>query len=177
MIGLRNPMGMAIDKDGNVAVSNYDHNTVTRYSPAGEYLGVFINSGLTNPIALAYDSSGNMFVANMKGDSITKYTPAGGYLGIFASSNLFGPRGLAFDAMGNLFVGNNLGNTITNTAFSGFGQPMDFKVDSTGDIWVLDEGAGLEGPFFPRPMGTGFSGLEAPDYSSPVAVTQRSLTV
>jgi DNA-binding beta-propeller fold protein YncE len=42
-------MGIAFDEAGNFYVVNHGSNSVLKFSPKGENLGVFINTGLNKP--------------------------------------------------------------------------------------------------------------------------------
>jgi DNA-binding beta-propeller fold protein YncE len=92
--GLSNPLGVALDREGNLFVSNTGgafQNTIHKFSAAGEDLGVFASTGLAFAARLAIDSSGNLYAANMQplpgaaAGSIRKFSPAGQDLGNLAT--------------------------------------------------------------------------------------------
>ena len=55
--------GLAVDKAGNLHVSEYDNNTVQKFT-AGTLTPITIGTGLNKPMDLSLDSSGNVFVVN-----------------------------------------------------------------------------------------------------------------
>jgi sugar lactone lactonase YvrE len=90
--GLSNPLGVALDGDDNLFVSNTGgafQNTIRKFSAAGQDLGAFAATGLAFAARLAIDLTGNLYAANMQqlpdaapGEySIRKFSPAGQDLG------------------------------------------------------------------------------------------------
>jgi DNA-binding beta-propeller fold protein YncE len=82
--GLRTPFGLAFDTAGNLYVSNNRSNTIEKFSPTGEDLGVFASTGLHSPLGMMFDRSGNLYVANVRTNTIEKFSPTGQDLGVFA---------------------------------------------------------------------------------------------
>jgi len=111
LMGLGCPAGVAFDRSDNLFVSDICGSVIRKYSPTGEYLGIFAASGLSNPGALAFDDRGNLFVANTDNggpfrNTVRKFSATGADLGSFASAGLHFPSGLAFNARGELLVSN-----------------------------------------------------------------------
>jgi hypothetical protein len=88
--GLNQPLGLALDRSGNLYVANVADGTIRKFSPTGQDLGIFASTGLRFPAGLAFDRSGNLFVANgqqrpgQTDYSIRKFSPTGQDLGDFA---------------------------------------------------------------------------------------------
>jgi len=59
-------------------------NTIRKFSPAGQDLGVFAATGLAFAARIDVDIAGNVFAANMLQFSIRKFSPTGEDLGDFA---------------------------------------------------------------------------------------------
>src|SRR5207248_760238 len=97
--GLYSPAG----PNANLYVSNYNGDTIEKYSSTGIDLGMFANTGLNNPTGLAFDSAGNLYAANRDTNRIEKFSPTGS---VFANTGLNQPYGLAFDSTGNLYAAN-----------------------------------------------------------------------
>ena len=57
--GLNGPIGLAIDKAGNVYVANYLGDTIEKFNPGGVG-SVFANTGLNGPHGLAFDRAGSI---------------------------------------------------------------------------------------------------------------------
>src|SRR5262249_14286665 len=88
--GLSAPLGIALDRAGNVYVSNTAGafpNTIRQFSPNGEELSEFASTGLAFASRLAIDPAGNVLAANerqLSGTnlySIRTFSPAGQDLG------------------------------------------------------------------------------------------------
>lgn len=140
-----NPMGVAVDKAGNVFVAEYSNHTIRRIEPNGQTSLFAGKPGVSGSIDgkgtdarfwvpghLAMDSGGNLFVA--ENCSIRKIT-ADGMVSSFAgrpyecttpvngqgTAAMFGYiRGLAIDANDNVYVSDgDLGQTIRKISSSG----------------------------------------------------------
>ena len=92
--GLAIPFGLAFDGAGNLYVANSLSNTIEKFSPTGQDLGVFASTGLDGPLGLMFDSDGNLYVANRDSATIEKFSPTGEDLGVFAHTG-GGPHFLA----------------------------------------------------------------------------------
>jgi sugar lactone lactonase YvrE len=145
---LNNPVGLAIDKTGNVYIAD-DHNHVVRkVTPAGiistfagnDTLGYSGDGGpataaeMNNPIGLAIDSTGNLFIADDINNNIRMVNPAGiistyvatdtarGYSGDggpATAAHLFLPRHIGCDRYGNLYISDLANNVIRMVAATG----------------------------------------------------------
>lgn len=102
------PLGVAVDKAGNVYVSNDSDRFVEKFSPTGVDLGVFasfpIRFGGGTAGGLAFDSAGNLYLGeDFAGGLIHKFSPTGVDLGPFVqqapNASSFA---MAFDSHGNL---------------------------------------------------------------------------
>jgi DNA-binding beta-propeller fold protein YncE len=93
-IGFQAAYGLALDRDGNIYVSNNAGNTVEKFAPDGTNLGVFASSGLNAPLGIMFDRSGNLYVANEGNNTIERYSHNGTDLGVFATTHE-GPHFLA----------------------------------------------------------------------------------
>ncbi len=113
------PSGIAIDKSGNIYVSNYGNGTVVEVTPAGAV--TLFAAGFDGPYGLAFNAAGDLFVSNSNSNTVDEVTPTG--MKSTFVSGLSDPTGLAFDASGNLYVGDGNGN-------NGFGSVA--KVTPTG---------------------------------------------
>jgi len=145
--GLNNPGGLAFDASGNLYVSNFSGNTISKVTPAG-VVSTFVSSGIDGPVPLAFDASGDLYVGLEYGNTVSKVTP-GGVVSTFVSSGLDNVSGLIFDTSGNLYVANLGANTVSkvtpggvvSTFASGFNQPTSLAFDASGDLYVLNGGS------------------------------------
>jgi sugar lactone lactonase YvrE len=133
------PMGIAIDGNGAVFVSDNHNNTIRRIDPSGLVTTPFgvssIFSGsadgfgndarFANPAGLVFDQAGNLYVADVNNHAIRKISPAGEVTTLAGSPQAYGgldglgraatfhfPYGLAIDHQGNIFVADKGSHTI-----------------------------------------------------------------
>ena len=152
------PQGVAVDKTGNLYVTDTNNQTVRKISPAGvvtTLAGTAGNTGSADgnggdaqfdlPSGIAVDGSGNVYVADSNNQTIRKITPDGmvttlaGSAGIHGSSDGKGsaarfssPQGVAVDGAGNIFVADTNNQTIR-------------KISATGEVTTLAGAAGVLG--------------------------------
>ena len=142
--GLNSPMGLTVDKLGNVYVSDFvagvGPGKVTKFSSSGGFLTT-ISGNLAWPGQIAVDNGGNLYVTNASGNMINKYNSAGVYQGIFA--NGLGPNnyGLAYDSTSNTFYqatfgpGSNGFGAIQR--FNAAGQSLGFLATGQPNAYFL----------------------------------------
>lgn len=152
--GLFNPLGIALDSEGNIYVSNgegqFSFGTVTvtleasitvysagstgNVAPIRTITGN--DTGLYYPQGIALDSSGNLYTegyVNGGGDGVNAYaagsngdvSPLTSIIG--ADTGLAGPNGIVVDAGGRLYVSNSGGGP------TGGGSVTIYAAGSTGD--------------------------------------------
>jgi streptogramin lyase len=152
--GLSGPQGLAIDGSGNVWVTNFTGNSVTRLSSLGAPLSGasgYTGSGINSPFGIAVDGSGNAWIANFGNNSVTEITNSGTFLsgsGGYIVGGLNHPRGVAIDGNGNAWIANFSGNSIakltsTGSAASGspfigggLNGPYNLAIDGSGNAWI-----------------------------------------
>jgi 6-phosphogluconolactonase (cycloisomerase 2 family) len=155
--GLQNPVGVALDPDRNVYVTNeqsllsYQYFAVTVYAAGAPGNAPPIQTitgsktGLSGCVGIAVDANGNIYVANNSG-SVTVY--AAGANGNVApirtisggSTGMDEPTGIALDASNNIFVANNGDNSVTVYAKGANGNVAPIRTIRGGRT-------GMEGAF------------------------------
>jgi sugar lactone lactonase YvrE len=76
--GVPHPVGIAIDKSGNVYVANrLTSSDVVVYPPGSKTPSRAITDGVTSPVAIAVDASGILYVANITEANVQEYMPGG----------------------------------------------------------------------------------------------------
>ncbi|MBN9388718.1 MAG: SMP-30/gluconolactonase/LRE family protein [Chloroflexi bacterium] len=130
--------GLAIDKQGRVFVTEQRNNKVEIYSPDGQFIKSWGESGgnpgqLTWPEALAIDPAGFVYIANSGINRVEKFDLDGhfitGWGGNGSAPGLFkGPNGIALDSKGNVYVTDAINNRVQKFDADGkflqqWGQP------------------------------------------------------
>lgn len=154
------PYALAIDGAGNVWVTNYSGNNLSKFSAIGAPLSGssgFSGGGLLFANAIAIDSSGNAWVPSSASGQvarITKFSPSGAVLSGssgYTGSDILAPSSIAFDPSGDAWVANySFLNNISefNSAgapisgamgYPGAGnEPIAVAIDTSGDAWVAN---------------------------------------
>ncbi|HWZ03178.1 MAG TPA: NHL repeat-containing protein [Mucilaginibacter sp.] len=140
MVRFDNPYGIAVDKDGNVFLSDWDKDQIKKVSPDGK-VSLYAGTGDRGfkdgqadsatfylPEGIALDQKGNLYVADTYNNRIRKITPdgivstlagktkKGSANGKGAAASFSHPDGIAVDKNGNVYVadvGNNKIRKIT----------------------------------------------------------------
>lgn len=126
-----NPMGVALDKTGNIFVSDSSNNRVRKITPDGTVTtlagsgepGDSDGSGTSvsfyKPLGLAIDNNGTIFIADTNNNRIRKLEPNGKVTTI---------------------AGSDSGNKDGNGTNAFFYKPAGITVDNSGNIYVTDIG-------------------------------------
>ena len=130
---LDKPNGIAIDKAGNLYVSDTDNHRIRKITPKGKTSilagstegfadGIGSAAQFSGPSDIAIDASGNLYVADRRNNRIRKITPKGEVstlAGSGYSQDFDYPSGIAIDAAGNLYVADKKNNRICKITSAG----------------------------------------------------------
>jgi sugar lactone lactonase YvrE len=134
-----NPWGMTVDSSGNVYVADSYNSLIRKITSTGVVTtlaggawtftdGTGTAAGFAIPTAVAVDSSGNVYAADTFSNSIRKIT-SGGVV-----------TTLAGGGSGTWFYGNAPGSINGTGSAASFNSPEGLAIDSSGNIYVADEG-------------------------------------
>ena len=158
------PSGIAIDKAGDVYVSDEWLNHITRYDKDGNFLSKWGKSGsgdgeLHRPSGIVLDSQDNLVVVDSANNRVQKFTKDGKFLTQWGSQGsgdgqFDSPWGITLDRDDNVYVADWKNHRVQkfspDGAFlrkyglgsgNGSGEldhPTDVAVDDDGDVYVVD---------------------------------------
>ncbi|HUB98464.1 MAG TPA: S8 family serine peptidase [Solirubrobacterales bacterium] len=165
---LKNPQGLAVDKEGNLWVADWGNNQVRKFSPSGELLLSFGSAGsgpgqFSGPEGIAFTPDGKLWVTDSGNSRVQEFDATGKYLGQFgsygtASGYFVEPQGIAVAANGDIWVSDPRYNRIEQFSSTGsfiravgavgyngngqteFSYPAGIAIGEDGRVWVVDQG-------------------------------------
>lgn len=130
--GLPQSIGLDWDAAGNLYVSSFQNNQVTRFDSEGKDQGLFINSQTTGPTNIWFDDSGNLLVNDWRAGEIYKFNNTGEFIETFASG-LSQVEGVSTLSDGSVLIGN--GGTGAVKLYGADGTFIeDFVAARLGDL-------------------------------------------
>jgi sugar lactone lactonase YvrE len=102
------PVGLAIDKSGNLYVGDALQNAVWEVPSGSTTPSKLSLDGLNDPVGLAIDPSNNLWVANNASSTVLGFHLGDDSAFATITSGLSGPYSIAFEKNGTLFVGSSL---------------------------------------------------------------------
>jgi streptogramin lyase len=141
------PAGVAVDKKGNVYVTNEGTNTVTVYAPGSGSPSLTISSGISSPYGIGVDSTGNVFVSNLGTNEVTAYAAGQTTPYETINFNAYGQAvGIGVDAGDNVWVACDSSNgvfeilagssNVQNSGLTSLGGPISVAFGKKDIIYV-----------------------------------------
>jgi sugar lactone lactonase YvrE len=120
------PVGLAIDKSGNLYVGDALQNAVWEVPNGSTTPSKLSLDGLDDPVGVAVDPSNNLWVANNGNSTVLGFHLGDSSAFVTITSGLSGPYSIAFEKSGTLFVGSSLHYPGDVTAYkSGSTTPFE----------------------------------------------------
>ena len=163
---LSEPTGVVIGPNGNIYVTDSNHNQVKIYSPSGTLLSQFGERGtgdgqLKYPWGVAVDTQGYIYVVDYNNNRVQKFNPDGTYNSQFGTEGTENgqfdhPQGIALDGSGQIYVTDTGNHRVQkfnqdgtyNSQFGEYGtgdgqflDPDGIAIANDGSIYVSDYGA------------------------------------
>ena len=145
------PMGVTLDVNGNILVSDVWETRINKYAPNGTCVGLFGDYGtFDKPSGMATDCDGNIYVVD-DSSVIKKLAPTGELLGTIGGFELI--LNVDVDGRGNVYTADNANHSVHKIAANGtpsisfgtfgsdnglFNRPFGASADSAGNIYVAD---------------------------------------
>jgi sugar lactone lactonase YvrE len=149
------PLGLAVDRDGNIFVADATNCVIRRVTQAGVVTtvagtphlggtsdGIGSAARFRNPSALAFDDANDLYIADTGNNSIRKMAPDG-FVSTLAGGQHYGSQ----DGAGSL---------------AQFNTPLGVAADRSGNVYVADEGNHEIRRISPMGVVTTFAGNPAP---------------
>jgi DNA-binding beta-propeller fold protein YncE len=161
---LRNPIDLAVTKDGKIFVTDSDHNRIQVFSSEGDFLFAFGKSGnkegqFQSPVGIAADSHNYVYIADLYNQRISVFNQAGAFQYNISVTGASGqtsiPTAIAIDNKDKIYIIDRRDNTVKKInkngevllSFGGLGKqngqfeyPLGLCVDDKGRIIVSDTG-------------------------------------
>ena len=104
------PRGVAFGMSGDVHVTGYNSNSVTVFTPSGQFVRKYDQTHLSSPEGIAIDSVGYSLVVNYRSDSLSIYDPSGRF--IHSIEGFSYPHGVSISPDGSVWVADYSNNRL-----------------------------------------------------------------
>lgn len=152
---LERPLGVAVDKEGNVWVIDRTNRRVEEFSESGQFVRQFGKSGtgngeFTDPCGIAISPAGNIVVSDMTNNNVQIFSPTGTFIrkittdpGVFQDPYAIAPgQGDMALWISDIAAHKVYGFSETGALLKTLSQPMNvpsgLATDTAGTLWVSD---------------------------------------
>ena len=104
------PFGVAFGMSSDVHVTAHNSNSVTVFTPSGQFVRKYDQTHLSTPLGIAIDSAGYSLVANHGSGSLSIYDPSGTFIHSIGGFN--GPIGVSVSPDGSVWVADRSNNRL-----------------------------------------------------------------
>ena len=104
------PFGVAFDMSGDVHVIGHSSNSVTVFTPSGQFVRKYDQTHLSLPAGIAIDSADYSLVVNFSSNSLSIYDPSGTF--IHSIGGFSGPIGVSVSPDGSVWVADRSNNRL-----------------------------------------------------------------
>lgn len=102
--GINRAIGLDWDSKGNLYVSAFNLDTVTKYDQDGIDKGIFISGPFEGPTNIWFDENDNLYILNWLESNVKRYDSTGTFIEDFIE-DVFLPEGFSFLPNGNILIG------------------------------------------------------------------------
>lgn len=110
-VGVPQSIGLDWDSNGNLYVSSYSGDNVSRFGPSGNDLALFVTSNLAGPTNIWFNANGDLLVSDYDGTVVKRFNSNGVFQNNFATG-LSQSEGVDFFPNGNLLIGNGATHSV-----------------------------------------------------------------
>jgi sugar lactone lactonase YvrE len=147
------PTGLSVNDEGDIWVIDRENYRIQEFTESGEYLRQTGSEGTGHgefdyPENVAVDSVGDVWVLDGDNLTIQEFNQHGEYVDGFASP--FGGSNIAVDSSDHIWLANSYthkieefsetGGKLGEFALEGEGKPSGLAFDSSGDLWLTNNG-------------------------------------
>ena len=148
------PAGVAVDRDDNIYVSDYNDHKVRKFTSNGDFLGTQINKQFNRPVGIGCNETNDrLYVCEEMNNQIKALNPDLIFHSTISDTELRKPLDVSFDNIGNAYVANYSGHNVMvfqsngkllrtfGTHGSGPGQltsPAAIAVSNTDTVYVVE---------------------------------------
>ena len=156
------PVGIAIDKNGNLYITDWENDRIQKFSSEGRLLKVIPGKDselkIDGPVGIVLDQNENIIVVEQFNNRVHKISPEGKSLNLIGKEGsgpgeFLNPRGIAIDKDDNIYVVDTGNNRIQKFSsdfkfIKQFGRegigdgefyyPRGIALDEEGNIYVAD---------------------------------------
>ncbi len=133
-----NPSGIAIDSTGNIYVTDVLNDRVQKFNSSGVFQSQFGSTGtaegqFSDPYGITFDSTGNIYVTDVQNNRVQKFSPSGTFISTFGWGVSDG-----IDQFEICTAPSSCQAGLQGTGDGQFTDPRGIAIDSTGNIYVVD---------------------------------------
>jgi sugar lactone lactonase YvrE len=145
---LASPFAVAADSEGDLWVTDTDHNRVEELSPSGRLRAIVGRNDLERPEGIAVSPSGTIWVSDTGHDRLVEFSPNGSVLALVGDQGtgvgqFEAPTAVAVSPLGDVYAADQGNNRVEEFSSGGsylssvaVATPDGVALNRSGDLWV-----------------------------------------